>query len=107
MKLKDNSDERPGIPLLTPFSEMRTACVHMCLLYHYSYFTETDLTVPREGEGETEREGKTERDLFVFYSKSMFECVLCLFYSNIILREAPRTYYNILPGFAPYNYHFD
>ena len=93
MKLKDNSDERPGIPLLTPFSEMHTVCVHMCLLYHYSYFREKDLIVLREGEGETERDGKTERDLFVFYFKSMFECVLCLFYSNIILREAPRTYY--------------
>ena len=45
-----------------------------------------------ERERERAREGKTERDLTVFYSKSMSECVLCLFYSNIILHEAPRTY---------------
>ena len=33
------------------------------------------------GGRERARVGKTERDLTVFYSKSMFEYVLCLFYS--------------------------
>ena len=76
---------------------MRTVCVHARVMYHYCYFRQRDPIVlysksmcecaflfyssMRGGGGERVRVGKTERDLTVFYSKSMFEYVLCLFYS--------------------------
>ena len=53
---------RPGIPLLTRFSEMRTVCVHARVMYHYCYFR--------------------QRDPIVLYSKSMCECAF-LFYSSM------------------------